>query len=118
MCADEGTPPMPVLTGLTFSSQGIEAVFGITKGRFYDHFTVVPEILACAAVTIASIYAAKRFLPKLPASLVGLLVGTSAYLLIGKLSAPDLLKFEGNPYIVGKIPTGLPMPTNIAAFAA
>ena len=115
--------PYPVIAGfmngiavIIFVGQ-IEAVLGITEGRFWENFVVVPEIVATAAITIAAIYGAKRWLPKLPASLIGLLVGTGAYLLIGALVAPQLLVFDGNNFIVGEIPSGIPMPKNITAFA-
>lgn len=116
--------PYPVIAGfmngiavIIFVGQ-IEPVLGITDGRFWQHFSAQPEILGTALLTIATIYASKKLLPKLPAPLIGLLVGTGAYMLIGKLLHPDLLRFEHNPYIVGHIPTGIPMPKNITAFAS
>lgn len=116
--------PYPVIAGfmngiavIIFIGQ-IEPVLGITDGRFWQHFKLVPEVFATAAITVAAIYASKRFLPKFPASLVGLLLGTAAYMLIAKLSNPELLRFENNPYIVGEIPSGIPMPKNIPAFAS
>ena len=116
--------PYPVIAGfmngialIIFIGQ-IEPVLGITEGRFWQNFHIVPQVLATAGVTILSIYVSKRLMPKLPASLVGLVVGTCAYFLIAKLTAPELMVFAANHYIVGDIPTGVPLPKNVGAFVS
>ena len=116
--------PYPVIAGfmngialIIFIGQ-IEPALGITDGRFWQNFQVVPQVFATAAITIATIYGSRRLLPKWPASLIGLLVGTGAYFLIAWLSAPQLAVFAGNRYIVGEIPTGIPLPENAGAFVS
>lgn len=67
-------------------------------------------ILGIGVVTIAVILVAPKITRKIPASLVGLVLGTGLYLLMGKTVFPDFARFEGNPFIIGAIPTGFPMP--------
>ena len=67
-------------------------------------------ILGIGVATIAVILIAPKITRKVPASLVGLIFGTGLYLLVGKTILPEIAGFQGNPYIVGAIPTGFPIP--------
>jgi len=72
-------------------------------------------ILGIGVATIAVILIAPKITRKVPASLMGLIVGTGVYLLLGKTVLPEFARFEGNPFIIGAIPTGFPIPLNFLA---
>jgi len=67
-------------------------------------------VLGIGVTTIAAILIIPRITRKIPASLGGLLVGTALYLILSKTVVPEFAAFEGNPFIIGAIPTGFPVP--------
>jgi SulP family sulfate permease len=74
------------------------------------------ETLIVGVVTMLVLIFAKRITRAIPSSLIALLCGIFVYVLLGKLVNPDLLKLEGNPLILGAIPSGIPTPKQIANF--
>lgn len=121
--------PYPVIAGfmngiavIIFIGQ-IEKFFGITEGKLFDNFSLNwlqssanLKITAISAITIAIILISNKLTKKVPAALVGLILGTLSYLLIGKLFDSNLLIFENNPFIIGAIPQAIPSPKNFTAF--
>ncbi len=77
--------------------------------RLHEGIGSIP-ILAIGIVTIVVILVAPKITRKVPASLIGLILGTGLYLLLGKTIVPEFARFNGNPFIIGAIPTGFPMP--------
>ena len=67
-------------------------------------------ILGIGVATVIVILIAPKITRKVPASLVGLIFGTGLYLLLGKTILPEFTRFEGNPFIIGAIPAGFPVP--------
>ena len=108
--------PYPVIAGfmngiavIIFLGQ-LKPFFGIPgDGQLLD-FDIRWPIMVTAAATIVVIIASGKLVPKLPAGLVGLLLGTGVYFLLGKIADPALLVFEGNKLIVGEIPRAIPTP--------
>jgi len=74
------------------------------------------ETLIVGVVTMLALFFAKKLTKAIPSSLIALLCGIFVYVLLGKFINPDLLKFEGNPLILGAIPSGIPTPKQIANF--
>ena len=74
-------------------------------------------LLGIGVITIATILVAPRITRKIPASLVGLILGTGLYLLLGKTLVPEFARFEGNPFIIGAIPTGFPIPLDFLSIS-
>ncbi|MBT3259255.1 MAG: SLC26A/SulP transporter family protein [Deltaproteobacteria bacterium] len=117
--------PYPVIAGfmngiavIIFLGQvapilGIKGFFN-TEGGFSpvllnDMVGSLP-VLGIGVATILAIMIAGKITQKIPASLVGLILGTGLYLLLGKTLVPEFLRFESNPFIIGAIPTGFPIP--------
>ena len=67
-------------------------------------------VLGIGVATILVIIFANKITRKIPASLVGLILGTGLYFLLGKTLVPEFARFESNPFIIGAIPTGFPIP--------
>ena len=117
--------PYPVIAGfmngiavIIFLGQ-VAPILGI-KG-FFDAeggFSPLPmngmvgslPLLGIGVATILAIIVSGKITRKVPASLVGLIFGTGLYLLLGKTLIPEFLRFESNPFIIGAIPTGFPIP--------
>ena len=74
-----------------------------------DGVGILP-LLGIGVITIATILVISKITRKIPASLVGLILGTGLYLLLSKTLVPEFARFEGNPFIIGAIPTGFPIP--------
>ena len=117
--------PYPVIAGfmngiavIIFLGQ-VAPILGI-KGFFNAEGSFSPvqlnnmvgslPILGIGAATILAIMISGKITRKVPASLVGLILGTCLYLLLGKTLVPEFLRFESNPFIIGAIPTGFPIP--------
>lgn len=124
--------PYPVIAGfmngiavIIFVGQiapmlGIKSFFG-SGGTFSPtlldaHIGMLP-ILGIGLATIAAILIIPKITRKIPASLAGLILGTGAYLLVGKTLVPSLAQFDGNPFIVGAIPSGFPIPFGFIAIS-
>ena len=124
--------PYPVIAGfmngiavIIFIGQiapilGLKSFFG-SDGAFSPtlldvHVGMLP-ILGIGLATIAAILAVPKITRKIPASLAGLILGTGIYLLIGKTLMPSLGQFDGNPFIIGAIPSGFPIPLGFAAIS-
>lgn len=67
-------------------------------------------VLGIGAATIVAIIISNKITRKIPASLVGLILGTGLYLLLGQTLVPEFARFQSNPFIIGAIPTGFPIP--------
>ena len=67
-------------------------------------------VLGIGVATIIAIIISNKITRKIPASLVGLILGTGLFLLLGKTLVPEFARFESNPFIIGAIPTGFPIP--------
>ncbi len=74
-------------------------------------------VLGIGMVTIVVILLASKITRKIPASLVGLIFGTGVYLLAGSAWFPEFVLFEGNPFIIGAIPTGFPVPLHFLSLS-
>ncbi len=74
-------------------------------------------LLGIGVITIAAILISGKITKKIPASLVGLILGTGIYLLLGKTLVPEFARFEGNPFIIGAIPTGFPIPLDFLSIS-
>lgn len=114
--------PSPVIAGfmngiavLIFLQQ-IDPALGITDGRWFKNLHAIPPILWTTVITIVVLLLMPRLTMKVPASLIALLVGTATYLTFGATLYPSLLVLEGNPFIIGEIPSGIPMPKNVITF--
>ena len=68
------------------------------------------EALAVGGVTLLAMLLGRRFLRAVPGSLTGLVGGIATYFLIGWLFNPALLRVEGNPLLIGPIPSAPPTP--------
>ena len=117
--------PYPVIAGfmngiavIIFLGQvtpilGIKAFFN-EDSRFspmaLDPSVGILPVLGIGLATIAIILVMPRITRKIPASLAGLMIGTALYLLLGKTTIPEFARFEQNPFIIGAIPTGFPIP--------
>ena len=117
--------PYPVIAGfmngiavIIFLGQvapilGIKGFFN-TEGDFspllLNNMVGVLPVLGIGVATILAIIIAGKITRKIPASLVGLILGTGLYLLLGKTLIPEFARFESNPFIIGAIPTGFPIP--------
>jgi sulfate permease, SulP family len=95
---------LPYLLGLQHGMAWTQIVAGGWKA-------VQPWTFVVAVVTIATILAANRWLPKLPGALVGVAVGTATYYLILHLVPSAALSAP-----IGTIPATLPKPEWFAAF--
>ncbi|MBT3366320.1 MAG: SLC26A/SulP transporter family protein [Nitrospina sp.] len=114
--------PFPVLAGLyngaaliiIFNQLG--KAFGIpdvsTLGQFLSHLDEAQFMAVLVAVfTGGSMFIAKRFKLKIPDPLMGLVVGITAFYLLG------MLGFAGQMGgIIGEIPTGIPKPEYAVLF--
>ena len=123
--------PYPVIAGfmngiavIIFITQ-IEPFLGITTGKLFDNLSISwltrsanSLIVLTGASTIGIIVLSGKITKKVPAALVGLILGTGVYLLVGAVLGPELLVFEKNPYIIGEIPRGIPVPKNFVEFFA
>lgn len=74
-------------------------------------------VLGVGVATIIAIIMANKITRKIPASLVGLILGTGLYLLLGKTLVPEFARFESNPFIIGAIPTGFPIPLDFLSIS-
>jgi sulfate permease, SulP family len=74
-------------------------------------------VLGIGVATILAIIIANKVTRKIPASLVGLILGTSLYFLLGKTLVPEFARFESNPFIIGAIPTGFPIPLDFLSIS-
>ncbi len=83
---------------------------GIFSPVLLDNAVGSLPLLGIGVITIAAILISDKITRKIPASLVGLILGTGLYLLLGKTLVPEFARFEGNPFIIGAIPTGFPIP--------
>lgn len=124
--------PYPVIAGfmngiavIIFMGQiapmlGIKSFFG-PEGTFsptlLDHNIGVLPILGIGLATIAAILLIPKITRKIPASLAGLILGTGIFLLVAKTMVPALDQFDGNPFIIGAIPTGFPIPFGFVAIS-
>lgn len=74
-------------------------------------------VLGIGVATILAIIIANKVTRKIPASLVGLILGTGLYFLLGKTLVPEFARFESNPFIIGAIPTGFPIPLDFLSIS-
>ncbi len=74
------------------------------------------ETLIVGAVTILAMVSSQKITKAIPGSLVGLLCGVATYFVIGSLFNGELLKIEGNPLLIGAIPSAFPTPKQIGSF--
>ncbi|MFQ6113818.1 MAG: SLC26A/SulP transporter family protein, partial [bacterium] len=74
------------------------------------------ETILVGVVTIITMLSAKKITKAVPSSLIGLLGGVATYIILGKLFNPSLLQVEGNPLIIGPIPSAFPTPKQVANF--
>ncbi len=117
--------PYPVIAGfmngiavIIFLGQlapilGIKAFFGSEGGfsplMLNESVGFLP-LLGIGAATILVIVVSNKITRKIPASLVGLILGTGFYLLLAETIVPEFARFESNPFIIGAIPSGFPIP--------
>ncbi len=94
----------------------VAPILGIAGGSLRGHFDPVLPVMATGAITIGAIYAARRWVRTIPPTLTGLVAGTLAYQLIGRLWAPEILATTGNPWIIGEIPSAVPVPRQLLEF--
>lgn len=74
------------------------------------------ETIIVGVVTILALIFSKKVVKAIPSSLVALLCGILVYMILGMLVNPTLLQFDGNPLILGAIPSGIPTPKQILGF--
>ncbi len=121
--------PYPVIAGfmngiaiIIFLGQ-LRPLFGVPKDTeflalFSGGASLRYETMIVGAITIIAMLLAKRVSKTVPASLVGLLCGVAAYFAIARLFNPDLLNLQGNPLVIGAIPSAVPTPKQIFNFIA
>ncbi|MFQ5769570.1 MAG: SulP family inorganic anion transporter [bacterium] len=119
--------PYPVIAGfmngiaiIIFLGQ-LRPLFGVQKDTslaaiFIGDAGVRYETILVGAVTIVTMLSAKKLIKAVPCSLIGLLCGVATYFFIGKFFNPALLQIEGNPLIIGQIPSAIPTPKQIMHF--
>lgn len=108
--------PYPVVAGfmngiavIIFLGQ-VKPFLGLPADATLDVLDVRWPVAAAAATTVVVIVATTKLLPKLPAGLMGLALGTGSFFLYAWFFDPALLVFEDNAFIVGRIPRALPTP--------
>jgi len=74
------------------------------------------ETVIVGIVTIVAMLLAKRFIKSIPSSLVGLLAGVAAFFAVGTVLNPAILQIEGNPLVIGQIPSVFPTPKQVMNF--
>ena len=105
--------PYPVVSGylsgvgLIIALGQLPKLLGLPKGTGLGQGLISPGTwqwpgLFVGIVTIAVMILAPRVTKKVPAAILGLLAGLSAYFLLGMFS-PALLEVRGNPLIIGPI---------------
>ena len=124
--------PYPVIAGfmngiavIIFLGQvapilGVKAFFTVEGGfspvLLNDMVGCLP-VLGIGVATILVIIFTGKITRKIPASLVGLILGTGLYLLLGKTLVPQFARFESNPFIIGAIPRALPIPLDFLSIS-
>ncbi len=114
--------PYPVIAGfmngvamIIFFSQ-VKPFLGLTSEQsVLDIFTNKAHLSWVTIVTGTATILAVLFAPKIikgvPGALMGLIVGLATFFFIGGIFKPELLTVQGNPFIIGNIPTEIPKPT-------
>lgn len=74
------------------------------------------ETAIVGIVTIVAMLVARRLTKAVPSSLVGLMCGVATYFAIGNIFNPSLLVLDGNPLIIGAIPSVFPTPKQVMNF--
>ena len=74
------------------------------------------ETILVGVITVLTTFLAKKTIKVVPSPLVGLVCGIAVYFFIGRLFNPSLLQVNGNPLIVGPIPTAFPTPKQVVRF--
>ena len=107
--------PYPVVSGY-LSGVGVlialgqlPKLFGLPQGTPLVRGLISPELwkwqgLAVGLVTMIVMGTAPRITKKVPAGILALLAGMLAYFVLASFSA-DLLKLQGNPFVIGPIQT-------------
>ena len=92
--------------------RGEQSFFDILSGTAGPSWVSV----VVGVVTILAVVAVPRYVKAVPGALMGLAVGLGCFFLIGWAFRPDLLIVEGNPFIIGNIPTSMPKPDMALGF--
>ncbi len=92
---------------LVIATGQLPKLLGLPKGVSLAHGLMSPELwsltaIAVGAATIIAMTIAPYFIRRIPAAIIGLLAGLSAYFMLAALN-PDLLTVAGNPLIIGPI---------------
>ena len=113
--------PYPVIAGfmngvamIIFFSQ-VKPFLGLTSEQsVLDIFTNKAHLSWVTIVTGTATILAVLFAPKIikgvPGALMGLIVGLATFFFIGGIFKSELLAGQGNPFIIGNIPTEIPKP--------
>ena len=119
--------PYPVIAGfmngvamIIFLSQ-VKPFFGLTSEHsVVDIFTGTAAIswitIVVGSITILAVVFTPKLIKGIPGALMGLVIGLVCFFVIGGALRPELLFVQGNPYIIGNIPTDVPKPTMLLSF--
>jgi sulfate permease, SulP family len=119
--------PYPVIAGfmngvamIIFFSQ-VKPFLGLANDQSgFDIFTGAAQpawvTIVVGTTTILAVIYAPKIIKGVPGALMGLIVGLVCFFIIAGIARPDLLTIEGNPYIIGNIPTEVPKPDLVAGF--
>ena len=89
-----------------------QSVLGLFNGSVQPSWVSV----ALGGTTVLAVVFGPRLLRAVPGALTGLAAGLGCFFLLGVLFRPDILAPEGNPFIIGYIPTALPTPAMVPGF--
>jgi SulP family sulfate permease len=95
--------------GVLIAISQLPKLFGLPRGTGLLHGLISPELwkwqgVAVGIVTIVVMAGAPRITRKVPAAILGLLAGITAYFLLS-LNFPAMLTLQGNPLVIGPLRT-------------
>ncbi len=121
--------PYPVMAGfmngvamIIFFSQ-VKPFLGLSSSQqVIDIFTGAASpswiTIVVASATILAVIFGPKLIKGAPGSLLGLIAGLACFFLIGWMGRPELLVSQGNPLVIGHIPTAIPKPHMAGNFFA
>ncbi|RKY81009.1 hypothetical protein DRQ00_00920 [candidate division KSB1 bacterium] len=72
--------------------------------------------IVVGGVTIIAMVMSPKFIKSIPGSLIGMVAGILCFFILGYVAKPELLQSQGNPFIIGYIPSSIPKPVMATKF--